>query len=357
MATKSKTTKLTTKQGTKRTARKRTARRRRNVIIASICAGVLLFAAAGALFSRDYLARYHGEATVIHITSDATDEAVTDSLTAGLGDEMATHVLRILGDSKPGAYRIDDGMTAWRIARNISHGYQTPVRVTLNNITDMDRLAARISRDMEFGADDFMDAVDTMLIGKGYTADNVGVAFMPDTYEFYWDAPADKVIEKLADHTRRFWTDERRKKADALSLTPTEVSILASIVEEESNQRDEYGKIARLYLNRLDRGMKLQADPTVKRAANDRTIRRVTAEHLRINSPYNTYMYHGLPPGPLHIPEGRTIDAVLDAPEHDYIYMCASPDFSGHHIFTADYAEHKANARRYQQALDARNIK
>lgn len=165
------------------------------------------------------------------------------------------------------------------------------------------------------------------------------------------------MISVLSDHRNSFWNDSRRAKAGALGLSPEEVHTLASIVEEESNKADERPVIARLYLNRLAKHMPLQADPTVKFAVGDFGLRRITHDQIVYDSPYNTYIYQGLPPGPIRIVEGKTIDAVLDAPEHDYLYMCAKSDFSGYHDFTDNYARHRINAARYHRALSARGIK
>lgn len=298
-------------------------------------------------------------AVTIFVPQSITGEALRDSLSLHLSEPLAGKVYSIIGDAtkaKAGAYTVTPGMAAWRIARNISRGNQSPVNVTYNNVTDMDALAERISARMMFSKEEFSHTADSILTAEGYTTDERMTAFLPDTYQFFWNDSPRKVINKLHDYASQWWTDERKAKAEKLGLTPREVIILASIVEEESSKRDEYGKIARLYINRLDRGMKLQADPTVKRAVGDRTIRRVTAAHLRANSPYNTYIHKGLPPGPLRIADARTIESVLDAPHHNYLYMCASPDFSGYHIFAEDYDTHRANARRYQAALDARGI-
>ncbi len=164
-------------------------------------------------------------------------------------------------------------------------------------------------------------------------------------------------MEKLVGIRDNFWTKERLDKAAKLGLTPVEVATIASIVEEESNKKDERPMIARLYINRVKQGMKLQADPTVKFATGNFALRRITGKHLRTDSPYNTYKNVGLPPGPIRVPNAATLDAVLNAPEHNYIYMCAKEDFSGRHNFAADYATHRKNAKKYQAALNRRGIR
>ena len=199
---------------------------------------------------------------------------------------------------------------------------------------------------------------DSALCAKyGKTPQTIACLLMPDTYEFYWDITPEKTLDRLNDYYEDFWTDKRKSKAEKLGLTPDEVATIASIVEEETVKADERGKVARLYLNRYQQGMRLQADPTVKFALGDFSIKRITVPMTQINSPYNTYRVNGLPPGPIRLPEKSTIDAVLDAPQHDYLYMCARADFSGYHDFTRDYSSHLDNAHRYQDALNSRGIK
>ncbi|MDE7125694.1 MAG: endolytic transglycosylase MltG, partial [Muribaculaceae bacterium] len=173
----------------------------------------------------------------------------------------------------------------------------------------------------------------------------------------YWTASPAAIVENLVDVRDRFWNDSRSAKARAIGLTPAQVATVASIVEEETAKADERPLVARLYLNRLEKGMPLQADPTVKFSLGEFGLRRITGAHLKVESPYNTYKYKGLPPGPIRIADRSAIDDVLDAPRHNYIYMCAKEDFSGYHNFATDYASHANNARRYRQALDRRGIK
>ncbi len=332
--------------------------RRVKLIIFTVAALLTVLVAGWGLYGC-VSSSYEGSDVTVYLPAGADEDAVKDSLLSSLGEKSGERVytlIRAKGGAKPGAYGVKNGMPAWRIANMIAQGRQTPVRVTYNNVVSMDALAERVASKMQFSADEFLAAADSILPSRGYAKQTYLSAFLPDTYEFYWTDSPVRVIDRLVDYTASFWNDERLAKAAANGLTPMQVSILASIVEEESAKTDEYGKIARLYMNRLDRGMKLQADPTVKFAVGDRTIRRITRRHLSVDSPYNTYMYAGLPPGPLRMPASATLDAVLDAPANPYIYMCAKEDFSGYHNFAADYGTHQANARRYQAALDARGI-
>lgn len=320
-------------------------------------------AAVGAWWLRGALSGFPGdEAAWVRIPAGASRTQVADSLRSALGDSFGGEVASLWSGNTAvsrGAYRIVPGERAWRVARKIGQGRQTPVRLTFNNIRTMDQLASRLGERMEFDSAEFLSAADSLARADGRVsrAEELPAMFVPDTYEAYWtDSPA-KVAAMLFKYRDRFWSDERRTKAEALGLNPAEVATLASIVEEESNAADERPLIARLYLNRLKRGMPLQADPTVKFACGDFAARRVTGAMLREDSPYNTYRVAGLPPGPIRVASKGAIDAVLDAPDHDWLYMCAKADFSGRHAFAADFAAHTRNAAAYRRALDARGIR
>ena len=293
------------------------------------------------------------------IPQESTDAAIGDSLKTRLGDDFGPTVYRLwaLRGGEPqkasGIYVVSPGDKAWSVAGRIKSGSSSPVRVTFNNIRLMSDLAERISSKFLWSSDDFLKACDAVLPTYGFSYNQYPAAFIPDTYEFYASATPEEVVEKLVGYRNRFWTDERRMEASTLGLTPVEVATLASIVEEESNSPEERPVIARLYLNRLDKGMKLQADPTVKYALGDFSIRRLYEKQLFTPSPYNTYYTNGLPPGPIRIPEISTVKAVLNAPANDYIYMCAKPGGEGTHNFTSDYKEHLRNARAYQSWLDS----
>lgn len=298
----------------------------------------------------------------IYVPRQATVVQVKDSLKTHLGSSMGTRVYimwRIMGGSiarAEGAYRVDNGQTALAIARRMVTGRQTPVTVTFNGTRTLPQLANRIASQMECDADDFLEACMNVLPARGFNKATFPAAFIPDTYEFYWSASPENLVRRLLDYRDRFWTEERVNKAKSLGLSKVDVATLASIIEEETAKVDERPKVARLYLNRISRGMKLQADPTVKYAVGDFSLKRILSKHLATDSPYNTYKIDGLPPGPIRVPTAAAMDAVLNAPQHSYIYMCAREDFSGYHNFASDYATHLANARRYQAELNRRNI-
>lgn len=307
---------------------------------------------------------YRGDSVRLTIPRNATASQIRDSLDTRLGHMTGKRVYllwKVMGgdaSTAHGSYQIPRGKMALRIAHDLARGRQTPVTVTFNNIRTMPQLAARMSSILDFSNDEFMRACREVLPSKGFADEaQYPAAFLPDSYEVYWTTTPQALIEKLVSHRNSFWTDERRARAKALGLTPVEVATVASIAEEETSKHDERPMVGRLYINRLDKGMKLQADPTVKYAIGDFSIRRITLPMLSTPSPYNTYVNKGLPPGPIRIAEGTTIDGILNAPRHDYLYMCAREDFSGYHNFAIDYATHRANAARYRAELDRRGIK
>lgn len=307
--------------------------------------------------------RFSGEETYVYVPRHATAAQLGDSLQSALGVDYGSNVFdiwkRLPGDAvvHSGAYKVSQGDKVIEVAKKLHSGRQTPVKLVFNNVRTLDDLARRIDRQMDLSADEFLSTTDSILSQLGVSRPEYAAHFLPDTYEVYWDEEPEQLVNRLISYYGKFWTPERQAKARELGLTPAQVSTLASIVEEETNKRDERGMVARLYLNRLDRNMKLQADPTVKFATGDFSLRRILGSHLKIDSPYNTYRNTGLPPGPIRIPEAATLDAVLNAPSHDYLYMCAKSDFSGYHDFAVDYAAHKANARKYQAALNRRGIR
>ena len=302
---------------------------------------------------------------IIKIPKSATFQTVADSLTKYLGKSYADKVIRLNRlhnadfSQRHGAYLIPKGMNAFMAARRLHRGAQNPVRITINGFRSLPLMASRIAAKTDFTAGELESVLtdSATLAGFGLSPDQALALFLDDTYEIYWTTTPGELVEKIGAHYRNVWTPTRRRKAADMGLTPAEAAIIASIVDEESNKEEEKGTIGRLYVNRLQRGMKLQADPTVRFALNDFTIRRVTSAHLHADSPYNTYLHAGLPPAPIRTSSVKTIDAVLDSKPSDYIYMCAKEDFSGFHNFASNYRDHVANALRYQHELDKRGIK
>jgi UPF0755 protein len=260
---------------------------------------------------------------------------------------------------KPGKYILKSGMSNYKIIQLLRSGKQEPVILVFNNIRTKQDFASRISKQLEADSVVLLKLLnDNAFMQKyGLNAENALTLFIPNTYQLWWNTTPDEFFTRMAKENKHFWDKERLDKASAINLKPSQVVILASIVEKETNKNDEKPVVAGVYLNRLKKGMLLQADPTLVFAWNDFTIRRVLNIHKNINSPYNTYKVKGLPPGPIYLPDSKSIDAVLNYTHHDYIYFCAKEDFSGYHNFATNPAAHYLNAIRYQKALDARNIK
>lgn len=254
----------------------------------------------------------------------------------------------------PGSYHFKPTHTARFVARSFTHGWQTPVRLTIScPVRSKEALASRISSQMMVDSISVLNALnDSLLLGKfGTTPSHVFEIILPDTYEMYWDWDMEKIMNRLKKEYDLYWNKDRQARAKAQGLTPSEVSILASIVAEETNKKDEYPKVASVYLNRLHKGMKLQACPTVC-YIYDYSIKRVLFRHLENPSPYNTYKYAGLPPTPICLPEKVHIEAVLNPDRHKYMYFCADSSFNGRNVFAETHAEHVENARRYHEAYE-----
>lgn len=273
--------------------------------------------------------------------------------------DYAAKAMKYPESVKAGRYKLTPGMDNRSLISNLRGGYQEAVKLRFANIRLKENFAGILGKNFEADSLQFSTILNNEAVAEkyGFTIDNFYSMFIPNTYDIYWNTSPDKVVERLHEEYKKFWNEERKEKAKQQNLTPIEVSILASIVRGEALHNDEMPQIAELYLNRLRKGMLLQADPTVIFANNDFTIRRVLYKHLAIDNPYNTYRFKGLPPGPITMAPIVAIDAVLNPAKHDYIYMCAKEDFSGYHAFATNEKEHLVNARKFQRALDKRNIK
>ncbi len=256
---------------------------------------------------------------------------------------------------KPGRFEIKKGESILGIARMLRNNRQSAVKLVINKLRTKSDLAAIISKNFEADSSDVLsfinnpDSIAQLEVNANTFMTNV----IPNTYTLYWNTTPGKIFRRLKSEKENFWQkNDRLEKAEKLGFTPDQVYTIASIVEEETNQQDEKGNVASVYINRYRSGMPLGADPTIKFALNDFSLKRIYEKHLQVVSPYNTYRNRGLPPGPICTPSSKTIDAVLNAPKTDYIFFVAKSDFSGHHTFSTNYAEHLQHAKEYQKALD-----
>ncbi len=262
------------------------------------------------------------------------------------------------GNVKPGRYKIRNGITNNELVNMLRSGNQDPVMVVFNNMRSLDQLSGKVSQYLQADSSEFADyfAQKELPSLYGFDASTFTSMFIPETYEFFWTTTPEEFAERMNEEYEKFWDGERDRKAKKLELTRAEVVTLASIVDEETLYDDENSRVAGLYMNRLEEGIALQADPTLKFALGDFARQRMLNEDKEIDSPYNTYKFKGLPPGPISIPSVSAIDGVLNYEKHHYLFMCAKADFSGNHAFARSYSQHLKNARAYQRELNKRRI-
>jgi UPF0755 protein len=260
---------------------------------------------------------------------------------------------------KQGKYNIAANSNNLTLIRLLKRGQHYPVTFTFNNVRTVEQLIAKTDQKFLFDTSELSHLLNDSIFLASYqlSFETLPAIFIPNTYELWYDISAQDFFEKMYKEYKKFWTKERKAKAAQIPLSLLEVSVLASIVEEENHIASEKPIIAGLYINRLRKGMPLQADPTLKFIWHDFSLYRLYDYHKEIDSPYNTYKYAGLPPGPIRIPDEISIDAVLNYQENNYLYMCAKEDFSGYHYFTASYSQHLQNAEKYRKALNRKAIK
>ncbi len=345
----------------------RTKRAKRTFIRRVMALFVILLLAAGFWAYRMVLASNFSikETTYVYVDSQKNfndlcnqlkDSASCKSLTSF---KQLAYLIGYPDKMKTGRYAIEPGTGNLRLLKNLIGGLQSPIRITFNNIRLRTDLAQRLDDQLMVTKDELLTrfADSAYCAELGFTTETIQCMFIPNTYELYWDITPDNFMKRMQKEYKAFWTADRLAKAAKIGITPVQVSVLASIVEEETAKADEMGMVAGLYLNRLQINMPLQADPTVKYAVGDVTLKRIMFEHLQVESPYNTYKHTGLPPGPIRVPSIKGINAVLNHDQHNYIYMCAKEDFSGRHNFASTLAEHAKNANRYRAELNRRQIK
>lgn len=325
------------------------------IIIAVVALGIYRIFFADNLLQKD---------EVIVVQPKSSFQQVLDTLEAHnvlksqWSFRMAAKVLKFK-TMHTGKYNISQCASNWELITLLRKGQHFPVKFTFNNIRTKEQFARRTENKFFFTPDNLLSLLSDNDFLKQYDLKDTTALclFIPNTYEFYYDITAEEFVERMYKYYKKFWDEERLQMADSIGLTPVEVTTLASIVEEENHRPAEKAIIAGLYMNRLHKDMLLQSDPTVKYAIGDFSRQRILAKDLEINSPYNTYKYKGLPPGPIRIPEGSTIDSVLNFTHHNFLYMCAKEDFSGYHNFAETANEHLRNAAKYRNALNKKNIR
>ena len=338
---------------------------KRNRIIILIASCALIGAVTGFFFGRWYNDNRRPNFTekyVLFVRPETSVQTVIDSLVSGAGAQRPRSLERCFEEEnlaacmKPGRYVIEPSFTSIYVARMLTHGWQTPGNMTLSGtIRTKARLAQKIAAQMMADSASIAQALDSaeFLQPYGFTPENVFAMILPDTYQMYWTASVREIFDRLKKEYDIFWTPERLDKAKAQKLNQMQVSVLASIVSGETLKSFEYPRIAGVYLNRYRKGMRLQADPTVAFCFNYEPDR-ILKKHLKVDSPYNTYKYAGLPPAPINVPPKACLEAVLSPENHKYLYFCASHDFDGTHRFAVTYSEHQKNARAFQRELTRR---
>jgi UPF0755 protein len=259
---------------------------------------------------------------------------------------------------KKGRYYLQAGLSNYQLIQKLRLGQQDAIDLIINSSHTLEELAGSLSRQLASDSLAYLAYIrDTFIPQNAYQEETILSLFIPNTYQVWWSVTPRKLIDRMTLEHERFWNAERLAKAEHLTLTPTEVYTLASIVESETQVHEERRTIAGVYLNRIRQHIPLQADPTIRFALQDPTIRRILYRHLELDSPYNTYLYPGLPPGPISMPSIQSIDAVLDAEEHEYLFFCARPGYDGRHLFAKNLRAHMANARVYQTWLNEQGIR
>ncbi|HUQ65821.1 MAG TPA: endolytic transglycosylase MltG [Flavitalea sp.] len=328
------------------------------IIVLLILAVVIIAIAARFFFSNTpfnekakYLYIHTGHVTENDVMNTITQENLVKNPRSF--DIIATQ-MDVWPSLHAGRYEVKKGTSLFELARKLRNGAQSPVNLVITKIRTKENLASIIGKKFETDSAQVMQFLNNSNTLHQYQLDTntVMTAVFPNTYTYLWTTPPSGIFKKLFAEYKRVWNEERRKKADSLGLTPSSVYILASIIEEETNNNNEKGLIASVYMNRMAKNMNLGADPTVKFALRNFSLKRIYEKHLAVESPYNTYRVKGLPPGPICTPSVATLDLVLNAPKTDYLFFVAKKDFTQGHVFTSNYQEHLKYAREYQQALN-----
>jgi UPF0755 protein len=296
-----------------------------------------------------------------YIHTGSTYQQVKDSLkknkiiNADFWFDKVAGYSRYSKNVKPGKYKISEDMSIVNLVKMLRSRRQSPVNLVITKLRTREELAKKIAENFEtdsLSAIKFLNNNDS-IVQFDVDTNSVMTIVIPNTYTYTWNTPIEKILKKLYLEQQRFWNDERMREAERLHLTPKEIYTISSLVEEETNREEDKGKIASVYINRLRKGMKLAADPTIKFAMKDFALKRIYYKYLGYPSPYNTYIHTGLPPGPINTPSIKTIDAVLNAPETDYLFFVARPNSGGLSDFASTFQEHSVYAKTYRDALDS----
>jgi UPF0755 protein len=322
------------------------------VVVAGFAAWSLLGSATSFKENKQYLLVYTGKADEASVMEyiEQHDLLKNPGLFNWVADKMS-----VWKRLKPGRFEIKKGESIINIARMLRNNRQSSVKLVINKLRTKRDLAAIISKNFEADSLEVISFINNTdsIRPLGVNQNTFMTIVIPNTYTLYWNTPPTRIFKRLKNESESFWQKNNRlKKAEKLGFTPQQIYTIASIVEEETNKLDEKGIVASVYINRYRTGMPLGADPTIKYALDDFSLKRIYEKHLQVVSPYNTYRNSGLPPGPICTPSSKTIDAVLNSPQTNYMFFVAKSDFSGHHTFSTTYAEHLQRAKEYQKALD-----
>ena len=335
----------------------------RTLFVRCVVVGVVLGAVAVAVAFVMFRTNTLKEPVDLYISRKADYQTLCDSLLPKVKYKAAFDLyakrLNLENTFKPGYYRLEPSMDVIRLVRVLKLGEQTPINLTMHNVRIPAQLAGKLAAQIDADSVEILRVLNDSATAKrvGMTPATLFSIFLPDTYACYWTVTPDEWVDRMKREWDRFWTEEREAKRKRTGLSRLEVMTLASIVYEETRQTDEMPRVAGVYMNRLKKGMPLQADPTIKYAMQDFGLRRILHKHLKYPSPYNTYINKGLPPTPICMPGKNAIEAVLNYEHHNYLYFCARPTFDGYHNFATSYSDHLKNARAYSAELNRRKIK
>ncbi len=337
--------------------------KRKKIIVTTLFLTIIIASVIVYFGYKIYMPNVKTEA-VIHIPKGATQSDVLQLLKEKNCIKNITTLQWVMerkhykGTIRSGRFLLKNGMNNNQMVNMLRSGKQYPVALTFNNTRTLEEFAGKIAKQIEPDSLTLITALknDTLIAQMGFNSNTIIAMFIPNTYQVYWNTSTADFLKRMHREYNKFWNSKRKNRAKQIGLTPIQVATLASIVDEETAKNSEKPRVAGVYINRLNKNIRLEADPTLKFALGDFSIKRVLNKHKKINSPYNTYKYAGLPPGPIRQPSVSGLKAVLNYEHHNYYYFCAKADFSGFHSFARTLRQHNKNAHAYQKALNKRKI-